>query len=125
MSPLPGCGGSPSLQQDWAAVGGAYQRLRDLTRDNVLDELHPSLRPDIVAVLDENAELRGKLAATNGALHGSRDVRARVEKERDELRDRLAKLEKAALTALDHLAGAGTAALLLGELRELLNKGEV
>ena len=65
----------------------AYSRLRELTRDDVLDILHPALRPDIVAVLDENAELRGKLASVNGALVGSRDARARTEQELAELRE--------------------------------------
>lgn len=65
----------------------AYSRLRELTRDDVLDALHPALRLDIVTVLDENAELRGKLASANGALVGSRDVRARTEQELAELRE--------------------------------------
>jgi hypothetical protein len=46
----------------------AYQRLRELTRDNVLDELHPALRPDIVAVLDELTVLRERLAKLESVL---------------------------------------------------------
>jgi hypothetical protein len=50
----------------------AYTRLRELTRDNVLDELHPALRPDIVAVLDELATLRKEIGDARTILASRR-----------------------------------------------------
>lgn len=52
----------------------AYQRLRELTRDNVLDELHPAPRPAIVAVLDEIEVLRERLARVEGPAQKLVDI---------------------------------------------------
>lgn len=46
----------------------AYQRLRELTRDNVLDDLHHALRPDIVAVLDALEAIRAERDAVRDGL---------------------------------------------------------
>lgn len=64
----------------------AYQRLRELTRDNVLNELHPALRPDIVAVLDELATLRRLRADAEQSLRAqAQSYRDEIHELRDEL----------------------------------------
>lgn len=101
------------MSADKPSASSAYARLRELTRYDVLDELHPGLRPDIVAVLDEVAKLRDRKTELD-VLVRAKSERLRmvaeqlgaderflcenaghIRQERDELRERLSKLELA------------------------------
>ncbi len=125
------------------AASLAYSRLRELTRNNVLDELHPALRPHIVAVLDHIAELEKTATARQKLLIETIDVldgtctdfetcaaeNEVLRNERDELRERLSKLESAkagriptAKECKEHLVSKGMPLALAASAARLIVK---